>query len=109
MSRLAHILIWLYQRLISPVFLAVGVKCRHYPSCSAYTDEAIRRHGFWPGGWMGLARLLRCHPWGTQGLDDVPPVADGAWYAPWRYGHWRSTFERTSSDGHHTEASLKKP
>ena len=40
---------------------------------------------------MTLARLLRCHPWGTSGLDFVPddPPAGARWYLPWRYGLWR--------------------
>ena len=50
----------------------VGRQCRHLPSCSEYTDEAIQRHGFWPGGWMGVARICRCGPFGTSGLDLVP-------------------------------------
>jgi uncharacterized protein len=71
----------------------VGSHCRHLPTCSDYADEAIARHGLWAGGWMTLARLLRCQPWGTSGLDFVPDrVASGArWYLPWRYGRWRST------------------
>ena len=32
----------------------------------------INRFGLWAGGWMTLARILRCHPWGTSGLDFVP-------------------------------------
>ncbi|HEX2727739.1 MAG TPA: membrane protein insertion efficiency factor YidD, partial [Beijerinckiaceae bacterium] len=59
--------------------------------CSEYTDEAIGRHGVWAGGWMGFARICRCGPLGTSGIDlvceEVPPHA--RWYAPWRYGRWR--------------------
>ena len=87
---LAHGLIRAYQVTLSGL---IGRHCRHLPSCSEYTDEAIRRHGVWAGGWMGFARICRCQPWGTQGLDFVPvrlPAA-GAWYRPWRYGLWRST------------------
>jgi hypothetical protein len=42
---------------------------------------------------MTLARLLRCHPWGTSGLDLVPPSrpAGAHWYLPWRYARWRGT------------------
>jgi uncharacterized protein len=71
----------------------VGFHCRHLPTCSAYADEAIGRFGLWAGGWMTLARLCRCHPFGTAGLDVVPPVlrADSRWYLPWRYGRWRGT------------------
>ena len=69
----------------------VGRSCRHLPTCSEYTQEAISRFGFWPGGWMGLARFVRCRPGGTHGYDPVPagPPAMGHWYLPWRYGRWR--------------------
>jgi uncharacterized protein len=42
---------------------------------------------------MTLARLLRCHPFGTSGLDFVPEsvAPDARWYLPWRYGRWRGT------------------
>jgi hypothetical protein len=81
-------LIKLYRITLSPL---VGFHCRHVPTCSHYADEAIDRHGLWAGGWMTLARLLRCQPWGTSGLDYVPPTPPpGArWYLPWRFGRWR--------------------
>jgi putative membrane protein insertion efficiency factor len=71
----------------------VGFHCRHLPTCSSYADEAIDRFGLWAGGWMTLARLCRCHPLGTFGLDMVPPVLPqrARWYLPWRYGRWRGT------------------
>ena len=69
----------------------VGFDCRHLPTCSSYADEAIGRFGLWVGGWMTLARLCRCHPWGTSGLDVVPASLrrDQHWWLPWRYGRWR--------------------
>ena len=97
MNAAQHVLIYcvrLYRWFISPakaVFFGSLGRCRFTPSCSQYADEAIERHGFWAGGWMTLARLLRCHPLGTSGLDfvagTVPPHA--RWYLPWRYGRWR--------------------
>jgi putative membrane protein insertion efficiency factor len=83
-------LIALYRHTLSAL---VGMHCRHLPTCSQYADEAIGRFGLWAGGWMTLARLLRCHPWGTSGLDIVPAaLPEGAhWYRPWRYGLWRRT------------------
>src|SRR6187401_3406165 len=62
-------LVILYRVTLSPL---IGPRCRHLPSCSEYADEAIDRFGLWAGGWMALARILRCHPWGTSGLDFVP-------------------------------------
>jgi uncharacterized protein len=81
-------LIWLYRHTLSPL---VGYNCRHLPTCSVYGDEAIDRFGLWAGGWMTLARLLRCHPFGTSGIDLVPSAvpAGARWYLPWRYGRWR--------------------
>lgn len=88
--QIAHGAIRAYQLSLSGL---MGRHCRHMPSCSEYTDEAIQRFGFWAGGWMGLARICRCHPWGTEGLDFVPEtLPEGSvWSRPWRFGQWRST------------------
>lgn len=84
---IAHGLIRLYQLALSPL---IGRQCRYLPSCSAYTDEAIARFGFWAGGWMGLARILRCNPFGATGYDPVPEHLSPSyrWYAPWRAAFW---------------------
>ena len=62
-------LVKLYRHTLSPL---IGFHCRHVPTCSVYADEALQRYGLWAGGWMTLARLLRCQPWGTSGIDRVP-------------------------------------
>ena len=84
---IAHTVIRLYQVTLSGL---IGRQCRHLPTCSDYADEAITRHGVWPGVWMGSARICRCHPWGTAGLDPVPSTLpdDARWWMPWRYGSW---------------------
>jgi putative membrane protein insertion efficiency factor len=87
---LARGLIAAYRYGLSPL---IGPTCRHLPTCAEYADEAFARFGFWAGGWMTLARLLRCQPWGTSGLDFVAPRLrhDARWWLPWRYGLWRGT------------------
>ena len=89
---LGHALVTTYRYTLSPL---LGPRCRHLPSCAEYADEAIARFGLWAGGWMALARILRCHPLGTAGLDFVPThlPAPARWFLPWRYGRWRGTNE----------------
>ncbi len=87
---LARAAVKAYRFVLSPL---IGSNCRHLPTCSQYADDAFARHGFWAGGWMTLARVLRCQPLGTSGLDFVPdaPPPGARWYLPWRYGRWRGT------------------
>jgi uncharacterized protein len=59
----------LYQRVISPL---IGPRCRFDPSCSEYTAQAIIAHGPVRGLYLGIRRLLRCHPWSAGGADAVP-------------------------------------
>jgi len=50
----------------------IGHQCRFYPTCSHYTEEAIIRFGFIKGSYLGVCRLLKCHPWHKGGIDEVP-------------------------------------
>ncbi|MET0584575.1 MAG: membrane protein insertion efficiency factor YidD [Candidatus Binatia bacterium] len=61
-------LIFSYRKALSP-FLPPA--CRFYPSCSAYTEQAIRRYGIRKGVASGIGRILRCHPWHPGGYDPV--------------------------------------
>ena len=72
LSRFMIGLIRAYQLLISPFLPA---SCRYYPSCSAYGAEAIAKHGPLAGFWLILRRILRCHPWGGEGVDPVPEAS----------------------------------
>ena len=64
-------LVWIYRYAISPL---IGANCRYQPTCSAYAEEALRKHGVFKGGWLALKRIGRCHPWGDSGYDPVPEV-----------------------------------
>jgi len=69
MRKAALLLIDLYRLLLSP-FLGRG--CRFSPTCSLYAREAVERYGVLRGSWLGLRRLLRCHPFHPGGFDPVP-------------------------------------
>lgn len=46
--------------------------CRFVPTCSEYTYQAIERYGIIAGLWLGMKRIIRCHPWNPGGIDPVP-------------------------------------
>jgi hypothetical protein len=48
-----------------------GRSCRFFPTCSQYTYEAIEKFGVFSGGWMGIKRIAKCHPWNEGGFDPV--------------------------------------
>jgi putative membrane protein insertion efficiency factor len=67
-----QLLMWMiraYQLAVSPM---LGPRCRFYPSCSCYAHTAIERHGVLRGVWLGIHRILRCHPFAEGGYDPVP-------------------------------------
>lgn len=66
---LATLLIRLYRFALAPV---LPKSCRFTPSCSAYAEEALRKHGFFRALWLIAARILRCHPFHPGGYDPVP-------------------------------------
>ena len=57
-----------YQFLLSPL---LGQSCRHYPTCSDYSIEALKTYGFFKGLFLSIKRILSCHPWGQGGFDPV--------------------------------------
>ncbi|MCK6577200.1 MAG: membrane protein insertion efficiency factor YidD [Anaerolineae bacterium] len=69
MKAVALALIRFYKRFISPVLPS---SCRYEPTCSVYTYQAIEKYGVLKGGWMGVKRISRCHPFHPGGYDPVP-------------------------------------
>jgi putative membrane protein insertion efficiency factor len=69
LQKAAMLLIRFYQQAVSPHF---PPHCRYAPSCSVYTYEAVRKYGALRGIFMGVKRILRCHPFHPGGYDPVP-------------------------------------
>jgi hypothetical protein len=69
MKRMLLALIRGYQYAISPL---LGRNCRYFPTCSEYAAEAVTKYGAIRGGWLGVKRVCRCHPWHPGGYDPVP-------------------------------------
>ena len=68
-ARVLLLMIEAYRVTLAPL---VGGHCRYLPSCSAYAEEALRRHGARRGLRLAAGRILRCHPFHTGGFDPVP-------------------------------------
>ena len=73
-----QVLMWIIRGYQLAIVRMLGPRCRFYPSCSCYAHTAIERYGVVRGIWLGLKRLLRCHPFTAGGYDPVPdkPVTD---------------------------------
>jgi uncharacterized protein len=64
-----------YRWLVRPL-MSTFVRCRYAPTCSQYSVEAVRAHGFPKGIWLTTTRLFRCMPWVPLGTaDPVPPAS----------------------------------
>ncbi len=69
MKKIALGLIRFYKSFLSPM---LPPSCIYQPTCSQYTYEAIEKYGLLRGSWMGVLRILRCHPFARGGYDPVP-------------------------------------
>jgi len=58
-----------YQLFISPF---LGANCRFNPTCSQYSYDAVKEHGFFKGFALSAKRIGKCHPWNDGGFDPVP-------------------------------------
>ncbi len=80
MKYILLLIIKIYQFLFSfdhgipsKVFNGIRV-CIHYPSCSAYGYESIKKYGSIIGGYLAIKRILRCHPLTKSRYDPVPEI-----------------------------------
>ncbi|NLT47405.1 MAG: membrane protein insertion efficiency factor YidD [Clostridiales bacterium] len=68
MKRIIILLVRGYQKFISPLFPKT---CRFYPSCSAYFIQAVDKYGALKGSYLGIKRILKCHPFNPGGYDPL--------------------------------------
>ena len=68
MKQVALLVLQVYRYTVSPL---LPPSCRFTPSCSEYMSDAIARYGVAQGGWRGIKRLMRCHPFSAGGYDPV--------------------------------------
>ena len=72
MKNILIFIIKIYKRLISPY---LGGNCRYLPTCSDYFIESLKEYGIIKGTFMGMKRILTCHPikflGGGDGYDPV--------------------------------------
>ena len=64
-----------YKYFISPFF---PLKCRYLPTCSEYFIDCLKLNGPLKGSFLGIKRILRCHPikalGGNSGYDPAPDL-----------------------------------
>ena len=68
-AAVALFLLRFYKRFLSPLLPPM---CRFEPTCSVYMMQAVEKYGTLRGGWLGMRRLARCHPFNPGGWDPVP-------------------------------------
>ena len=69
MKYIAISIIKLYQITLGLVFKG---HCRFNPTCSEYMIQAMQKYGFISGGYKGLKRLSKCHPFSKHfGADEA--------------------------------------
>ena len=68
MKYLLILIIRIYQKFISPI---LPQTCRFYPTCSAYFIQALEKYGFFKGSYLGIKRILKCHPFHPGGYDPL--------------------------------------
>ena len=68
LKRMMIMAIRCYQKFISPLFPPT---CRFYPTCSTYFIQALEKYGVLKGSYLGIKRILKCHPWHEGGYDPL--------------------------------------
>ena len=77
-SKIIIKIIKFYQYVLSPY---LGNNCRYLPTCSEYFIDCLKINGLLKGSYLGIKRILRCHPikilGGRSGYDPAPRLNKG--------------------------------
>ena len=77
MTKFLILIIKFYKYFISPY---LGSNCRYLPTCSDYFIDTLKINGTLKGFYLGLKRILRCHPikvlGGKSGYDPAPNLKE---------------------------------
>ena len=68
LKKILVLLVRFYQICISPLLPRT---CRFYPTCSTYFIQALEKYGPFKGTYLGIRRIMRCHPWNEGGYDPL--------------------------------------
>lgn len=71
MKKICILLLKGYKKIISPILNFFGIHCKFYPSCSEYMLQAIEKYGCVKGIFIGIKRILKCHPFAKGGYDPL--------------------------------------
>ena len=71
MKKILLQLLKIYKKYVSPIFKAMGIECKYYPTCSEYMKQAIEKYGAGKGFYLGIKRIFRCNPFSKGGYDPL--------------------------------------
>ena len=71
MKKILLFLLKIYKKFISPIFKAIGIECKYYPTCSEYMKQAIIKYGSIKGVYLGIKRFIKCNPFSKGGYDPL--------------------------------------
>ena len=77
-KKILILIIKFYRYFVSPY---ISSTCRYLPTCSEYFIDCLKLNGILKGTFLGVKRILKCHPikilGGNSGFDPAPNLKKG--------------------------------